>query len=57
MQGLIPGSVRKIPWRKKWQPTPVFLPEESHGMTAWWATVRGVAEVGWVRYDLATKPL
>ena len=25
-----PG-VRKIPWRKKWQPTPVFLPGESHG--------------------------
>ena len=23
--------LRKIPWRKKWQPTPVFLPEESHG--------------------------
>ena len=23
--------VRKIPWRKKWQPTPVFLPGESHG--------------------------
>ena len=23
--------VRKIPWRRKWQPTPVFLPEESHG--------------------------
>ena len=22
--------VRKIPWRKKWQPTPVFLPGESH---------------------------
>ena len=21
----------KIPWRRKWQPTPVFLPEESHG--------------------------
>ena len=21
----------KIPWRKKWQPTPVFLPEEFHG--------------------------
>ena len=20
----------KIPWRKKWQPTPVFLPEKSH---------------------------
>ena len=23
-----PGS---IPWRRKWQPTPVFLPEEFHG--------------------------
>ena len=22
---------RKIPWRRAWQPTPVFLPEESHG--------------------------
>ena len=19
-----------LPWRKEWQPTPVFLPEESH---------------------------
>ena len=23
--------VRKIPWRRKWQPTPVFLPGEPHG--------------------------
>ena len=23
--------VRKIPWRRQWQPTPVFLPEKSHG--------------------------
>ena len=22
---------RKIPWRGAWQPTPVFLPAESHG--------------------------
>ena len=21
----------RFPWRKKWQPTPVFLPGESHG--------------------------
>ena len=21
----------KIPWRRKWQPAPVFLPGESHG--------------------------
>ena len=23
--------VGKIPWRRKWQPTPVFLSEKSHG--------------------------
>jgi len=23
--------VGKIPWRRKWQPTPEFLPGESHG--------------------------
>ena len=23
--------VRKIPWRREWQPTPVFLPGESLG--------------------------
>ena len=23
--------VRKIPWRRAWQPTPIFLPGESHG--------------------------
>ena len=26
----IPGSGR-FPWRRKWQPTPVLLPGESHG--------------------------
>ena len=24
-------QVGKIPWRREWQPTPVFLPGESHG--------------------------
>ena len=23
--------IKKIPWSKKWQPTPVFLPGKSHG--------------------------
>ena len=23
--------IRKIPWSRKWQPTPIFLPGESHG--------------------------
>ena len=25
------SCVRKIPWRREWQPIPVFLPLESHG--------------------------
>ena len=29
-EGLIPGSGRS-PWRREWQPTPVFLPGEFHG--------------------------
>ena len=28
--GSFPRSGR-IPWRRKWQPTPVFLPGQSHG--------------------------
>ena len=31
MWGRLDPWVRKIPRRKKWQPTPVFLPEISHG--------------------------
>jgi len=31
-------------WRRKWQPTPVFLPGESQGPGAWWATIYGVAQ-------------
>ena len=53
--GSIPGSGRDaIPvsststWRKEWQPTPVFLPRESHrqkslvGCSSW-----GRRRVGW----------
>ena len=32
----------QIPWKRKWQHTPVFLPGESHG--TWWATVHGVTK-------------
>ena len=31
-------------WRRKWQPTPVFLPGESQGWGAWWAAFYGVAQ-------------
>ena len=45
--------VEKIPWRGKWQPTPVFLPEKSNGqMSLECYTVHGVIRV---RHNLATK--
>ena len=31
-------------WRRKWQPTPVFLLGESQDGEAWWAAVYGVAQ-------------
>ena len=31
-------------WRRKWQPTPVFLPGESQGWGSLWAAVYGVAK-------------
>ena len=38
--------------RRKWQPTPVFLPGESQGWRAWWAAIYGIAQ-SWIRL----KPL
>ena len=31
-------------WKRKWQPTPMFLPGESQGREAWWAAVCGVSQ-------------
>ena len=38
--------VGKIPWRRKWQPTPVFFLVLEIPWTegAWWTTVHGVAK-------------
>ena len=36
--------VEKIPWRRAWKPTPIFLPGESHGKGAWQTTVHGIAK-------------
>ena len=33
-----------IHWRRKWQPTPVFLPGESQGRGAWWAAIYGITQ-------------
>ena len=48
--GSDPG-VRKMPWRRAWQPTPLFLPGESHERGAWWATVHGVPKTQtWLKW-------
>ena len=36
--GSVPG-LWKILWRRKWQPSPVFLLGKSHGEMSWWATI------------------
>ena len=36
--------VGKIPWRRKWQPIPVFLPGKPMDRGAWQATVHGVTK-------------
>ena len=36
--------VRKVPWRRAWQPTPVFLLENTTDGGVWRITVHGVAE-------------
>ena len=36
--------VGEIPWRRAWQPTPVFLPGEAHGQRSLGATVHGVTK-------------
>ena len=41
--------VRKTPWRRKRQPTPVFLPGESHGQRS----LAGYSP--WGRKDLDTR--
>ena len=45
------GDPGKIPWRKNWQPTPIFLPGESHGEPGELQPL-GLNRVG---HDLATK--
>ena len=50
--GLLPGLGR-FPWRRAWQPTPVFFPGESHeqrslaGYSPWGRTELNTTEVTW----------
>ena len=54
------GDLDLIPWRRKWQPTPIFLPGESHGQRSladhrpWghrvgpdWATSLSLCQIPW----------
>ena len=45
--------VGKIPWRRAWQPTPVFLPGESRGW-AWWTVIHSVTKSWTQRKWLST---
>ena len=45
--------VRKMPWRRKWQLTPIFLPGKFHGQRSLRATVQGIIRF---RHNLVTKP-
>ena len=47
--------VRKIPWQRKWQSTPVFLPGESHGQRSL-AGVPGFARGSDTIEQLSTHP-
>ena len=42
--------VRKIPWKREWQLTPVFLPREFQGERAWQATVHEVTKT-WIQLN------
>ena len=45
----VQSLVGKMPWRRAWQPTPVFLPGESHGQ-------RRLQSMGWKELEM-TKQL
>ena len=45
----------KIPWRKRWQATPVFLPGEFHGQRSLVGTVHGVTKSQTQLRDWTTK--
>ena len=43
--------IRKIPWRRKWQPTPVLLPGKSHG----WRSLVGYSPWGRKESDMTER--
>ena len=47
--------VRKIPWRRKWQPTPVICLGNCTDRGVWQATVHGVAKELDTTYSMAVS--
>ena len=45
--------IGKIPWRRKWQPTQIFLPAKPHGQRS--LVGCSPQDHKWVRHDLRTK--
>ena len=45
--------VRKIPWRRKWQPTPIFLPGGSHGQRRLEGDIQSI---GWQSQTRLKRP-
>ena len=43
--------VRKIPWGRAWAPTPIFLPEESHGQRS----LKGYGPRGHTESDMTER--
>ena len=59
--------VRKIPWRRAWQPIPEFLPGESHGQGSLvgysacsyksWTQLKWLGMHTWIKWQLKTFSL
>ena len=55
--------VRKMPWRRKWQPTPVFLPGKCHGQRSlvdyspWGRKELDMTEATWQAHVLSSEKL
>ena len=52
IHALIDPQAGKIPWRRKWQPTPVFLPAESHGQRS----LAGYSPWGFKESEMTERP-
>ena len=48
--------VGKIPWRRKWQPTPVFWPGESHGQRSLVGSSGALDTTEWLTLSLYLTP-